>query len=88
VYTDDGSVLPCDAGTLLGCQGALGSGQSGMASFTNVPPGRYYLVVAGDQPDGVTACSTTMPCPGGGTCSNGTCQYSGTVDIAISGTPH
>jgi hypothetical protein len=70
LYTDDGAALPCDAGTLLGCAPAIGAGKPGMVSFTNVPPGRYYLLVAGNQPD----TSTT--------------QYSGSIDLALSGTPH
>jgi hypothetical protein len=70
VYTDDGTILPCDAGTLLKCVSHVGMNMPGMATFTNVPAGRYYLLIAADQPD----TSTT--------------QYSGSVNVAISGKPH
>ncbi|HZS40588.1 MAG TPA: hypothetical protein VFF06_27335 [Polyangia bacterium] len=69
LYTDVGAMLACDAGTLLGCAPAVGFNMSGMQSFSNVPPGSYYLILAGDQPDGTT-------------------QYSGAVNLAISGMPH
>ena len=48
LYTDDGSMLPCDAGTLVTCGPAVGNNVSGMLTFTNVPQGRYYLIIAGD----------------------------------------
>ncbi len=51
---------PCDAGTILACQPAVGFNTSGMASFTNVPAGDYYILVAGDQPDGTTQYSGSV----------------------------
>jgi hypothetical protein len=42
--------------------------QPGMATFSKVPQGRYYLIVQGDAPDGAV-------------------QSSGSVSLAISGTP-
>jgi hypothetical protein len=32
--------------------------QSGMLSFTNVPQGKYYLVIAADAPDTTTVVSS------------------------------
>ena len=68
IYTDDGQLLPCDAGTNLLCVKSNNVG-SGTADFMNVPQGKFYLVIAADAPDGMT-------------------QSSGSVSIAISGTPH
>jgi hypothetical protein len=70
LFSDSGTQFPCDGGTLTGaCTKSTGMGAAGMTSFTNVPQGKYYLLIQGDQPDGTT-------------------QYSGSVSIAISGTPH
>jgi hypothetical protein len=69
LYTKQGAGLSCDAGTLLVCAKSAGA-TSGMTSFSNVPAGRYYLVIAGDQPDTTTT------------------EFSGAVNIALSGSPH
>jgi hypothetical protein len=53
-YQNIGSMLSCNAGPLLACAPAIGNNMPGMASFSNVQPGSYYLIVAGDQPDGTT----------------------------------
>ncbi len=50
LYTDDNAALACDAGTLVSCIKSNGT-SSGMASFTNVPAGKYYLDVVADKPD-------------------------------------
>ena len=55
LYTDDGATLPCDSGTLLACQAAIGKNASGTATFSGVPAGEYYLLIAGDQPDTASA---------------------------------
>ncbi|MFI5290937.1 MAG: hypothetical protein ACHQ17_14855, partial [Polyangia bacterium] len=68
VWNDAGAQLPCDAGALLACAPAVGMNQPGMATFSKVPQGRYYLIVQGDAPDGAV-------------------QSSGSVSLAISGTP-
>jgi hypothetical protein len=68
LFSDDGAMLACDAGTLVACQQSSNQ-TTGKFSVTNVPAGRYYLIAAGDQPDGTT-------------------QYSGAVNIGISGKPH
>jgi hypothetical protein len=70
VFTNDGTALPCDAGTLVACVKGPGMNQSGMATFTNVPSGRYWIVIGADAPDTMTV------------------QSSGSVNVAISGTPH
>ena len=68
LFTDDGNALPCDAGTLTGTCTQSNGMSTGVATFTKVPQGRYYLIVQADQPDGAT-------------------QYSGSVNIALSGSP-
>jgi hypothetical protein len=51
LFTNAGTVLPCDSGTLTGtCTKSMGSA-TGMATFTGVPQGKYYLIVQGDKPD-------------------------------------
>jgi hypothetical protein len=50
VYTNDGTVLPCDDGTVLTCQTSMRN-MSGEIKLSNVPAGRYYLLLVGDQPD-------------------------------------
>jgi hypothetical protein len=55
-----GSAGPCDAGALTGmCIKSSGSA-TGMATFSNVPQGKYYLIVQGDQPDGTTTYSGSV----------------------------
>jgi hypothetical protein len=54
LYTDEGQQAPCDAGTQLQCQKGGGANQSGMTTWTNIPEGNYWLVVAADGPDGTT----------------------------------
>jgi hypothetical protein len=68
VYTDDGKLLPCDAGTLVTC-GKSNNAPNGTLDFNNVPQGTVYVIIAGDQPDTMAT------------------QYSGSVSIALSGTP-
>jgi hypothetical protein len=51
VFTNDGAALPCDAGTMLACVKGPGLNMSGMASFTNVPQGKYWIVIGADAPD-------------------------------------
>jgi hypothetical protein len=58
VYTDDGTALPCDAGTLVSCTQGGGPNTSGMASFTNVPQGKYWIVIGADAPDTPTVKSS------------------------------
>lgn len=54
LFSHEGAQLPCDAGSPVGtCVKSMGA-QSGMASFSAVPQGRYYLVIQADQPDGMT----------------------------------
>jgi hypothetical protein len=54
LYSVAGSSGPCDAGTLTGsCIKSNGSA-TGMATFSAVPQGKYYLIVQGDGPDGAT----------------------------------
>jgi hypothetical protein len=50
VFTNDGQLLPCDGGSLLAC-GQSGGAPSGMLSFSNVPQGKVFVVIAGDAPD-------------------------------------
>ena len=69
LYTNEGQQAPCDAGTQLQCTKGGGANQGGTVMWSNVAEGTYWLVVAGDAPDGTT-------------------QSSGSVDVAISGTPH
>jgi hypothetical protein len=68
LYSVVGAAGPCDAGALTGMCIKSNASATGTASFSNVPQGKYYLIVQGDQPDGTTA-------------------YSGSVDVALSGTP-
>jgi hypothetical protein len=50
LYTKEGTLLPCTAGAQVGsCQKSNGS-QNGMFSFSNVPQGKYYFVIAADTP--------------------------------------
>jgi hypothetical protein len=74
LYTDDGTALPCDSGTVLQCVKGGGLNQSGSTTWNNVPLGNYWLVVGADAPD--TA--------GDG----GSSQSSGSVTVALSGKPH
>jgi hypothetical protein len=72
LYSDLGAVAPCDAGTLVQCGKSGGLNQSGTLSWSNVPQGRYWLVVGADGPDGGDMGQ----------------QLSGSVDVALSGKPH
>jgi hypothetical protein len=49
LYTEAGVGLPCDAGTQLSCTPS-GGAASGTTTFTKVPSGYLYLVVAADTP--------------------------------------
>src|SRR5262249_39732237 len=49
LYSQVGTMLPCDAGTLVSCNPSAGMGV-GMTQWSAVPAGRYYLVVAADTP--------------------------------------
>ncbi len=49
LYTEAGVGLPCDAGTQLSCTPS-GGAASGTTSFTKIPSGYYYLIVAADTP--------------------------------------
>jgi hypothetical protein len=49
LYSQAGTMLPCDAGTLIACNPS-GGAATGMTSWSAVPAGRYYLVVAADSP--------------------------------------
>jgi hypothetical protein len=49
LYSQVGTMLSCDAGTLLSCNPSGGMGV-GMTQWSAVPAGRYYLVVAADTP--------------------------------------
>ena len=60
LYTNDGQQAPCDAGTQLQCTKGGGANQSGNTSWTNVPEGNYWLVVAADAPDGTTISSGSV----------------------------
>jgi hypothetical protein len=60
LYTVMGTQLPCDAGQLTGMCVKSGNAPSGAASFTNVPQGKYYLIVQGDQADGTTQYSGSV----------------------------
>jgi hypothetical protein len=51
VYTRAGSVLPCDAGTVVSCQRSQNT-PNGAATFSKVPAGHYYLVIAPDTAAG------------------------------------
>ena len=44
LYSNDGNVLPCDGGTALACIPPTGM-PSGSTTFTDVPQGKYYLLV-------------------------------------------
>jgi hypothetical protein len=60
VFTNDGSELPCDAGTQLACVKGPGANASGSTSFTDVPQGNYWLVIAADAPDGAVQSSGSV----------------------------
>ncbi|MDB4970910.1 MAG: hypothetical protein JWN44_6599, partial [Myxococcales bacterium] len=49
LFAQSGTMLPCDAGSLVSCNASGGTGV-GMTSWSAVPPGRYFLVVAADTP--------------------------------------
>ncbi len=59
LYTKDGQLLPCDAGTSLSCQKSNNMASGGI-DFSNVPQGKVYLIVAGDAPDGMTQSSGSV----------------------------
>jgi hypothetical protein len=64
VYTNDGQALPCDAGTLLACFKGPGANLSGSTTFTNVPQGKYWIVIGGDTADMSTAGSVNVAISG------------------------
>jgi hypothetical protein len=49
LYTNDGPLLACDAGTQVTCL-APGTAAVGMHVFTALPSGKYHLVVDADHP--------------------------------------
>jgi hypothetical protein len=49
VYPDLGSGLICEAAKPVGCVPSNGAG-AGTASFANLPGGKYWVIVAADQP--------------------------------------
>ena len=49
LYNQVGTMLACDAGAQLQCSKSGGTG-TGTVAWSNVPLGRYYLVVAADAP--------------------------------------
>ncbi len=49
LYTQAGSLLPCDAGPIISCNPSAGAAV-GSTQWSAVPSGRYYLVVAADTP--------------------------------------
>jgi len=59
IFTNEGAQLPCDTGTVLQCGKSNGQA-SGMASFNNVPQGRYYIIVQGDAADGTVQSSGSV----------------------------
>jgi hypothetical protein len=73
--TDDGTVLPCDSGTVVGACVQSAGAPSGSTTFPNVPAGHYYLIVGADTPDSTVG--DMMPV-----------QSSGSVDVSLSATPH
>ena len=60
LYTDIGAVAPCDAGTVVQCTKGSGLNLSGATSWTNLPQGRYWLVVGADAPDSTTQSSGSV----------------------------
>jgi hypothetical protein len=49
LYPDGGPLLACDAGTLVNCTASMGAA-TGAVNLTNVPKGRYHLVIDATQP--------------------------------------
>ena len=49
LYTDDGSLLSCEAGTLSSCVRSAGQA-IGMTSIAGLAAGKYHLVVDADAP--------------------------------------
>jgi hypothetical protein len=49
LYSDDGSLLACDAGESFACISS-GDVASGTRALTGLPGGRYHLVVEADRP--------------------------------------
>jgi hypothetical protein len=51
LYSNIGAVAPCDGGSLQQCTRGGGLDMPGMTTWSNVPQGRYWLVVGADAPD-------------------------------------
>jgi hypothetical protein len=49
LFTDEGTGLPCDTGTLTGTCVKSSSMPAGMTSFSKVPQGKYYLIIQADD---------------------------------------
>jgi hypothetical protein len=49
LYSDAGAMLPCETGSLVSCNPSGGT-TIGMTSWSAVPAGLYYLIVAADSP--------------------------------------
>jgi len=49
LYTEAGTMLPCDAGPLVSCNPSSGAA-TGTTAWSAVPAGRYFLIVAADTP--------------------------------------
>ena len=50
LYPVLGTGLVCDAAKPFGCMASTGMNNSGTVTFPKVPAGKYYVVVAADQP--------------------------------------
>jgi hypothetical protein len=59
LYAETGSMLQCDAGMLQACNPSAGAA-TGTTMFSNVPAGRYYLVIAADTPMSAGSVSITL----------------------------
>jgi hypothetical protein len=49
LYSDEGALFACDAGTAFACVTSDGMA-TGTHVFTGLPPGRYHLIVDADAP--------------------------------------
>src|SRR6185312_10503267 len=59
LYSQAGSMLPCDAGPLVSCNPSSNTA-TGSTSWTNVPSGLYWLIVAADTPMSAGSVSLTF----------------------------
>jgi hypothetical protein len=60
LFTNDGTGLPCDAGTATSTCTQSAGAASGQTSWSKVAQGKYYLVIQGDAPDGTTQASGSV----------------------------